>query len=208
MSLRNILNTLPDKISKNFPVKLISLVIAVLLWFYLKNFITTSYEFYVPLNYQGLYHNRVILNHNNLPKYVLMRVKGSKDNVSRILDISRTSIYAFVDLSVTNQKNLYKVNISLPEEMKKLQVDIHPKEVFVDIDEIVETNLPVVVKNSADYIVIPSNIVVRTISRNLGKLPRIEIEVDTTKNSDKISLENTTFLTFSPQVVFVSNTNK
>ncbi|MEN2998683.1 MAG: hypothetical protein ABDH28_06590 [Brevinematia bacterium] len=196
-----------DKITKNFTIKVISLLIAIGLWFYLKNLVTTSYEFYIPLNYTSLPPNKVIINQNTLPNYVLVKLRGNKEKISKVLEIPKASIHAFLDLSKPNDKNIYKVNITLPEEMKRLEIHVYPNEVFVDIDEIVETNLLVVVKNSADYIVTPSTVKVRTVSRNLEKLSSIEIEVDTTKSVDRVFLENTSFLVFFPQVLTVSNTN-
>lgn len=207
MYLKTILNNLLDKITENFTIKIISLVIAMLLWFYIKSLTTTNYEFYLPINYNGIAPNKVIVNQTSLPNYVLVRIKGNKEKVSKLLEIPKNSMYAVVDLTKTNQDNIYKVNLIIPEEMKKLQIQMYPNEVFVDIDEIVETNLPVVVRNSDKFVTIPDIVKVKTISRNLEKLSSVEIDVDPTKISDKIVLENTPFLVFYPQIITVSNTN-
>ncbi len=207
MSLKTTLSNLVDKVLDNLILKVISLFIAVLLWFYIKGITNTEYDFYLPLNYVGLPFDKVIVNQSSLPKYALVKVKGERERVSKLLELPKNSIYALVDLSKINVKNLYKVEVVLPEDMKSFDVQVYPSELFVDIDDIVETNLAIVVKNSKDYVVIPNVVQVRTISRNLKSMTNLELEVDVNKKFDKLSLQNYPFVTFIPDFVIVSNTN-
>lgn len=208
MSLRTILKTSLDKITHNLPLKLLSVVLAFIVWFYLKNITTDSYEFYIPINYRGLSPDTTIVNHNNIPNYVLVKITGSKEKLSKILELPRHSIYAYVDLSVQSPNGIYQVKLVLPDEMKNLQLYTSPKEVLIDIDKLVETNLSVEVANSPYYYVFPNEVKVKTISRNIPKLTTIRINVDTNSTSGTVVLENTEFLSYYPNVLFFSNTLK
>ncbi|MCX8029199.1 MAG: hypothetical protein N2712_04300 [Brevinematales bacterium] len=194
-----------DKLLDDIFLKVISLVLAVFIWLYLKNLISTTYEFYLPLNYRGLSQDKVIVNQNELPNYILVKIKGNKEDVSKILNIPKNSIYAFVDLSVISPKSTYQVKLVLPEEIKRLEVSIFPEEIFIDLDMIVETNLPIVILNSDRYQTFPKEVRVKTLSRNVPKLSAIELLVDTNKSYDRIILEGDNFTVFYPQVIFVSN---
>ncbi|MFN4245589.1 MAG: hypothetical protein ACK4F9_05505 [Brevinematia bacterium] len=207
MSLKTTLRNLLDRILENFALKVISLVISVLLWLYIKGLTSVSYDFYIPINYVGLPIDKIIVNQSMLPNYVMVKIKGEKNEVSKLFDVPKNSFYALVDLSKTNSGSKYRVNVTLPEIVKTLDIQIYPSEVFVDVDEIVETNIPVTVRNSEDYVVIPETVKVRTISRNLKNISKIELEVDLSKKVDKIVLQGYQFLTFIPDVVTVSNTN-
>ncbi len=205
MSLKTTLNNMLGKITENFTIKFISLIIAVLLWFYIKNLTMAVYEFYIPLNYEGISYDSVIVNYRDLPNYVLIRVSGNKELISRITHLPKNSFYAIVDMSKTNKDKIYKVNVVLPEDIKNLKVEFFPSEVFVDLDVWVEKSVPVVIANSKDYVPIPDTVLVSTISRYVDGISNVEIFVDTSKNVDKVFLENTQFVRFYPQVVVVSN---
>ncbi|MCS7299437.1 MAG: hypothetical protein RMJ37_05715 [Spirochaetia bacterium] len=208
MSLRTILRTSLDKITHNLPLKLLSLVLAFIVWFYLKNITTDSYEFYIPINYRGLPPDATIVNHNNIPNYVLVKITGSKEKLSKILELPRHSIYAYVDLSVQRPNSIYEVKLVLPDEMKNLELYTSPKEILVDIDKLVETNLSVEVANSPYYYVFPNEVKIRTISRNIPKLTTIRVSIDTNSTSGTVVLENTEFLSYYPNVLFFSNVSK
>ncbi|MGC8766931.1 MAG: hypothetical protein ACP5PT_02015 [Brevinematia bacterium] len=208
MSLKNTLKNLLGKIKHNAGLKLISFIIAVVLWFYLKNLIISSYEFYIPLNYENLPPKGIILNANSLPNYVLLKLKGDKKKISEFLSLPKNSIYAVVDLSNSIGKNKYKVKIFYPYEDKSISIEYFPSDVFVDIDYLTNIVVPVEILNSSNYVSIPNNVVVTLPSRNVDEFRRIEVLANTNLEVYELPLLGNYFIKYYPEKLIISNTNK
>ncbi|MGB9621066.1 MAG: hypothetical protein ACPL4C_01340 [Brevinematia bacterium] len=198
MSLKNTLKNLLGKIKHNAGLKLISFIIAVVLWFYLKNLIISSYEFYIPLNYENLPPKGIILNANSLPNYVLLKLKGDKKKISEFLNLPKNSIYAVVDLSNSIGKNKYKA----------ISIEYFPSDVFVDIDYLTNIVVPVEILNSSNYVSIPNNVVVTLPSRNVDEFRRIEVLANTNLEVYELPLLGNYFIKYYPEKLIISNTNK
>lgn len=208
MSLKITLKNLLGKVKQNIGLKIISLIIAIVLWFYLKNLITSFYEFYIPINYENMPSGSVILNAYSLPNYVLVKIKGDKKRISEFLNLPKNSVYAVVDLSRPIARNKYKVELFYPYKDTKIFMEYFPNEIFVDMDYLTNISVPVRILNSYDYIAIPSNVSVTLPSRNASSVRSLDISVDTNLLVYEISLVNDSLIKYYPDKIILSNTNR
>ncbi len=113
----------------NLPLKVLSLLVAFLLWLNITSMQRTRIEFYVPVEIRNVPENMVITKIK--PDKVLVVIEGYKSSISNI-DVSE--IKAFVDgknLKIGN--NVLKVKITPPKNTKIISVK--PKTIIVKVSK-------------------------------------------------------------------------
>jgi len=207
MSLRSTLKNLVDKVFENWEVKLISLLIAVGLWFYIKNLNISEYEVYIPVYYANLPSNCVIINSNEIPKYVSLKINSYGKGFFDSSKIKDENIVAIVDLSKKVKDGNYKVTLSKPLPSDNLTYSINPSEIYVNID-VVTNKLVKVVPNDSNYVSIPSEVFVYFPSKMSNKVSNVFVNVqETAKEFFEVQLPSNELIRYEPSIVYLSNTN-
>jgi len=140
---------MPDKFknffSENLGVKLVSLVLAYILWFFVVGEKEEEVGFMVVPLYKGLPENMVMI--ETSPAAIGVRVKGPKTFVH---NVNASDIQAEIDLSKvaggTNSVTVNADDISAPRGVKVVRVT--PGSVTVEMEELVTAVLPINVKLS------------------------------------------------------------
>lgn len=127
---------------KDLYLKVLSLLVAVVLWVYVSNEMnpTKEQEFKdMGVDIRGSASNLAV---SELPGSVSVRVQGSQDVIA---DLSPRSIEVFVDLSNAKVgKNSVPVQVRVPPEIKV--VDLKPQQVALKIEPLSEKQVPVKVR--------------------------------------------------------------
>jgi YbbR domain-containing protein len=207
MSLRSTLKNLVDKVFENWEVKLMSLLIAVGLWFYIKNLNISEYEVYIPVYYANLPSNYVIINSNEIPKYVSLKINSSRKGFFDSSKIKDENIVAIVDLSKKVKDGNYKVTLSKPLPSDNLTYSINPSEIYVNID-VVTNKLVKVIPNDSNYVSIPSEVFAYFPSKMSNKVSNVFVNVQkTAKEFFEVQLPSNELIRYEPSIVYLSNTN-
>jgi len=207
MSLKSTLKNLVDKIFENWDVKLISFLIALGLWFYIKSLNTNEYEIYIPVYYANMPSNYVIVNSNDLPKYVLLKVNSVRKNSFDITKIKNEDIIAIVDLSKGSKDGKYKITLSKPLPSNSVSYSLVPSEIFIDLDTITNTIIKVI-PNNENYISIPSSVIVYFPSRMSNQIKDVYVSAQSNnKGLTEIQLPSNNFIKYEPSKIYLSNTN-
>ena len=207
MSLKSTLKNLVDKIFENWDVKLISFLIALGLWFYIKSLNANEYEIYIPVYYANMPSNYVIVNSNDLPKYVLLKVNSVRKNSFDITKIKNEDIIAIVDLSKGSKDGKYKITLSKPLPSNSVSYSLVPSEIFIDLDTITNTIIKVI-PNNENYISIPSSVIVYFPSRMSNQIKDVYVSAQSNnKGLTEIQLPSNDFIKYEPSKIYLSNTN-
>ena len=207
MSFRSTLKNLVDRLVENWEIKVISLLIAVGLWFYIKNLNVSEYEVYIPVHYTNLPSNFVILNYKELPKYASLKIKTFKSEAFSASEMKYDSIVAIVDLSKSTKDGKYKVMLSRPLPSSGLTYSISPSEVYVDIEVLTNTFINVV-PSDENYISIPDKVVVYFPLRESNKVSNFSVSIEeTNRRLMEIYLPSNENIRYDPSKVYLSNTN-
>lgn len=132
-----------DVLFKNFRLKLMALVFATALWFFVAGQSNTEVGFLVPLVYKGMPNNMAIA--GSPPGEIEVRVSGPKFVIK---NLSPAKVIAELDLSDAKEGvNTYKLlpqNITTPVGVDVLR--LYPSSVELRIERISEVTLPVMAR--------------------------------------------------------------
>jgi YbbR domain-containing protein len=150
------MNIIKRYIVSNLRLKLLSLMLAIMLWFAVSHMGETSMSISVPVSYINLNRSYIIKEITN--EEVLVKVNGP---VSKLKTLKSKDIVLIVDLSYAHEgKNVYNigdknVKTKVPNTIKV--ETINPDYVIFDIDRLIEKRLKIIVnvdeRLSEDYMV-------------------------------------------------------
>lgn len=123
---------------KNFIPKLVSIILAVILWGYLTSSESGDVKFKVPLSYKNLDQTLTVSRLSN--KFVMVRITGRKDDLK---NVNSKNIKVFVDLSSARvgEFNSFPVKIEREDLPDELEVSINPDEVKLFIEKKIFRNI-------------------------------------------------------------------
>lgn len=132
---------------KNLIPKLVSILLAVVLWGYLTSTKSGDIRFKLPLTYRNLDQTLTVSHLSN--KYFMVRLKGRKDDLK---SINSKNIKVFVDLSTAKvgEYNSFPVRIEKIDIPEELEVDVNPAEIKLYVEKKSYRNVPVVARASGD----------------------------------------------------------
>ncbi len=132
---------------KNVIPKLVSILLAVVLWGYLTSTKSGDIRFKLPLTYRNLDQTLTVSHPSN--KYFMVRLKGRKDDLK---SINSRNIKVFVDLSTVKvgEYNSYPVRVEKIDVPEELEVDVNPAEVKLYVEKKSYRNVPVLARTSGD----------------------------------------------------------
>ncbi|HPG30113.1 MAG TPA: CdaR family protein [bacterium] len=135
-------------IFENWHLKLLAVLIAFLLWFYVASQKSVQYDYTAALKYQNIPKNLVLLNDGNTVNSVKVVLQGPK-NISNY-SIKNLEIPVNLNNSVYGKNNIriFTAGINLPEGFKL--VEIIPDEIAVFLDKKIERKLTVVPELSGE----------------------------------------------------------
>ncbi len=200
---KNILDSMVRFFNENALVKLISLVLAVLVWFYINGLLKVQKVLNVPLELINLPKGFEIVNKANLPKYVQVNVSIPKRKYDNF-EFSSKDFVAYVDLA-SPRLGLSKYNVylssTLPEEIYVFHV---PSEVFVDIDVVITQQVKILFSQS-NFSSDVDQVVVIGFSRYLIDLTNIVVKLESEiKTPTNIQIHVTNAIDYYPKVIRVS----
>lgn len=130
----------------NFYLKILSVIIAILLWFFVIGESKNEIGLDAPLEFKGIPHDVTIV--NNIPTAIHVRLKGSSTLLrpltekNPLFNIDLSNVKMGKNVILLEKKDLK--NIPLGVEV----IDISPVAITVILDTIIERRLPVVVKTT------------------------------------------------------------
>ncbi len=132
---------------KNFIPKLVSIILAVILWGYLTSSESGDIKFKVPLTYKNLDQALTVSRLSN--KYVMVKVTGRKDELK---NVNSKNIKVFVDLSSARigEFNSFRVQIERTDIPEELEVSINPEEVKLFVEKKIFRNILIKPRHSGD----------------------------------------------------------
>lgn len=127
--------------------KLVSIILAVMLWGYLSSTKSGDLKFRVPLNYRNLDQTLTVSRLSN--KYVMVRLKGRKDDLKTV---NSKNIKVYVDLSSAKigEYGSFPVQVEKTEIPEELEVDINPGEIKLFVEKKAFRNVLIVPRYSGD----------------------------------------------------------
>jgi len=165
---------LPGFLTKHWLEKILSLLLAMLLWVYVTGQEKSEMGFTVPLELTNIPANMEIV--NEMPPFITLRVRGS----SRVLNNVRPGrIKVVLDLSHLKEgKNIFTITreqVILPKEL--VVTRISPLSLRVIAEEVVEKEVLVVlsargIRSSWDVILEPSEVTIQGIK---SKVKRVKV---------------------------------
>ncbi len=112
---------------KNLPLKILSILVAFLLWLNITSMQKAKVELYIPIEVRNVPESIVITKIK--PDKVLVTIEGYK-NIINNLNIENINAYAD-GKSLKPGTNILKVHVELPSNLKV--VDIRPKTIIVRV---------------------------------------------------------------------------
>ncbi|NLM73868.1 MAG: hypothetical protein GX184_07595 [Clostridiaceae bacterium] len=180
------MNKLNELFKKDSVIKIISVLIAVFIWFLVLE-IENPYEertLSIPLqnNIEMLRVNNLQITGNQLPTTVDVKIKGRRYNVS---SVSVNDFRAFIDLSEITTAGSSVIKIDIPEYTGKediLITSINPSSVKLDFERIVGKQYPVNVefkgKLPAGYELVnltvdPGNMILEELESSISRVDKV-----------------------------------
>lgn len=114
---------------KNLPLKLLSILVAFLLWLNITSMQKAKIELYIPVEVRNVPENIVITKIK--PDKVLVAIEGYK-NVINNLNIEDVNAYVY-GKNLKPGINILKVHVDLPSNLKV--IDIRPKTIIVRVTQ-------------------------------------------------------------------------
>jgi YbbR domain-containing protein len=177
---------------RNITYKLLAVLLAALLWFYVTNLqnLTDDRNLTVPILYYNLKEGLVV---ENKPKEIEIKIRGPHSIVNLL---SSKDIKASVDLAKAKLgENDYFVEVILPSGVER--VHSQPSSIKLLIDEIREKQLPIEVvtkgKVAASYssfepLLEPSTVLVKGARRMLQNIETAQVTVNLEQAKDTLAL--------------------
>lgn len=173
----------------NWGLKLLSLLMAVVMWVYVSNDQTTTKEQEfkaVPVEVRGLEEN---LAASQAPGNVTVRVQADQNVIA---ELTSRSVEAYVDLALNNKagRTVVPVQVKVPAGVRV--IELRPAEVTVVLEPMAEKQVPVKVHMSsgpeAGYKVLgtqvkPGEVVMRGPRSVLNRVDQVTVEVDLDKRN-------------------------
>lgn len=167
----------------NWGLKLLSLLLAVVMWVYVSNdqTTTTEQEFKaVPVEIRGLAPNLAV---SEMPGNVAVRVQADQNIIT---ELNYRSIEAYVDLAAIQAgKAIVPVQVKVPTGVKV--VDLRPPEVTVTLEPMATKQVPVQIRSLSrpenGYKVLgmqakPDEVILRGPRSVLNRIDQVSVEVD------------------------------
>lgn len=132
---------------KNVVPKLVSIILAVILWGYLTSSESGDVKFKLPVNYRNLDQALTVSRLSN--KYVMVRIKGRKDELK---NVNSKNIKVFVDLSAARigEFNSFPVQVEKTDLPEELEVDVNPQEIKLFVERKIFRNILIIPRYSGD----------------------------------------------------------
>lgn len=167
----------------NWGLKLLSLLLAVVMWVYVSNdqSTTTEQEFKaVPVDVRGMAANLAV---SEIPGNVTVRVQA---NQNMIAELTSRSVEAYVDLDAVGAgRSVVPVQVKVPTGVKV--VDLRPPEVTVTLEPMITKQVPLRIRTSSipenGYKVLgmqakPEEVILRGPRSILNRIDQVSVEVD------------------------------
>lgn len=172
-------------LTNNFFYKVISLLLAILLWLYVSHQENplTEQVFSVPLEIRGLEKNLVV---TDKPDTVKVRIQGKRQDVS---EVTSKEVIAYVDMAGVDVGQYPRdIYVTLPS--KTQMVSVNPSKVEISVDVVDSIQAPVSVEftentlapgfMSLSPVLTPSLVVISGSGDKLDDVSRVFVEVDLT----------------------------
>ncbi len=132
---------------KNFIPKLVSIILAVILWGYLTSSESGDVKFKVPLTYKNLDQTLTVSRLSN--KYVMVKVTGRKDDLQ---NVNSKNIKVFIDLSSARvgEFSSFKIQVERTDIPDELEISINPDEVKLFVEKKIFRNIMIKPRHSGD----------------------------------------------------------
>lgn len=131
--------------SSDLAIKIISVIVAIVMWMYVMNEQNPQVTYVirdVPVKLVNIDSSKFALTDDSQKYFVNVKVKGRR---SLVADLKPSDIDAEVNLRGRMEgENLLPVSVSVPGNVELL--DFSPKEIMVNLDSIVEEQIPVTVE--------------------------------------------------------------
>ncbi len=127
--------------NRNFIPKVVSIILAVILWAWLSNEKSGDVRFKLPVTFTGLQENLVVSKISH--KVVVVEVQGNKDDLK---SISSKNIKLVVDLSNAElgDYKAYKIQYQKIDFTEDFKIGIYPEEVKILIEKKTERNVKII----------------------------------------------------------------
>ncbi|MBO4404638.1 MAG: YbbR-like domain-containing protein [Treponema sp.] len=126
-----------ERITENFAVKIICLIIAVFIFFFHELSSLETKTLAVPLDVRSL-GDTVVLSGLEETPFIKVRIRGKKDDIA---SISENDLEAFVDITTAEGKGSFKFPVFISKDsrisaIEALEIKISPETVNLELDEV------------------------------------------------------------------------
>ena len=176
------------KIIENWPAKVLSIALAIVLFMFHRMSVLENRFFSVPLHLEL---NNVLIPASSYPHMVRVSLRGEANSIFPILE---EDIEAYLDFSRYNEKGKYRVPVQIRRRdtalgVEPLEISVDPLEVAVELDEKMSKYVPLKPNfegylesgyEMVSYTLTPTQVVVdgpKALVEQLGELPTEVIEI-------------------------------
>jgi len=129
------------KLIENWPVKMLSIALALILFVFHRLNTTTIRPFSVPLTIET---NSVLVPASSYPRNVRVRLRGEDDNIKLIAD---SDIEAYVDFTRHEEGGLYSASVQIRRKgsalsIEPLEITVSPPKISVQLDRRISKTIP------------------------------------------------------------------
>ena len=177
------------KITENWPAKVLSIALAIVLFIFHRMNVLENRFFSVPL-YPEL--NNVLTPANSYPRMVRVSLRGEANSIFPILE---EDIEAYIDLTRYSKKGNYRAPVQIRRRgtalgVEPLEITVDPPEVSVELDEKMSKHVPLKPNfegylesgyEMVSYTLIPTQVVVdgpKDLLEQVLELPTETIEIE------------------------------
>jgi len=132
---------------KNLIPKLVSIILAVILWGYLTSSESGDVKFKLPLTYKNLDQALAVSRLSN--KYIMVRITGRKDDLK---NVNSKNLKVYIDLSSARigEFNSFRIKVEKTDLPEGLDVSVNPEEVKLFVEKKVFRNIMIKPRYSGD----------------------------------------------------------
>jgi YbbR domain-containing protein len=133
------------KIAENWPAKVLSIALAIVIFIFHRMSLLEERFFSVPLSIQT--HNRLVPS-GSYPRMIRVTLRGDANTIYPILE---EDIHAYIDLSKYTEPGTYRAPVQIRKQNTALQtealeISVDPLELVLTLDERLSKTVPVAVK--------------------------------------------------------------
>jgi YbbR domain-containing protein len=186
------------KAAENWPAKVLSLALSIILLIYHRMSLLETRVFYTPVVVEQL---NAMMPSNSYPRIIKVSLKGESQNLNSILE---DDIEAYVNLKEIKTPGTYNIAVQLRKKgtaqgVEPLQISLDPMEITFSMDHRVSKFVPVVVNfigqvetgyNMNSYSIDPNQVVVEgpaTLMGNLSELYTDYIDLSARRSDFSVS---------------------